>query len=161
MYTKWFQCILSKMCPCTQSDFNGFWVNSLVVMNWDQWKSSEFTSLMNRDYWTAPTFCNSASNVWCFSHPRSVCFYFSPSLTHKAESGTAKVRRLVIATHLNQLNHLANQLTTGVKLWAKTILLTIPGSPKGHYIWQNPLFTTHSLGHKPLFRGPTSWHVSS
>jgi hypothetical protein len=84
---------------------------------------------------------------------------FSPSLTHKAESGTAKVRRLIIASHLNQLNlnHLAKQqqqvLSCVVaeyplqKCWAKTILLTIPGSPKGHYIWQNPLFTTHSLGH--------------
>jgi hypothetical protein len=87
-------------------------------------------------------------------------FYFSPSLSHKAQSGTAKVMRLEIATHLNQLNHLANQQQQQVlscvvpeyhplqKCWAKTILLTIyQVHPKDIYIWQNPLFTTHSLGH--------------
>jgi hypothetical protein len=39
--------------------------------------------------------------------------YFSnpifPNLTHKIETGTAKGRRLLIATHLDQPNHLANQ----------------------------------------------------
>jgi hypothetical protein len=28
-------------------------------MNGDQWRSSDFTSLVNKDYWIAPTFCNS------------------------------------------------------------------------------------------------------
>jgi len=39
----------NKRCPCTPSDFIGFWVNSLVVMNGDQWKNNEFTALMNED----------------------------------------------------------------------------------------------------------------
>jgi hypothetical protein len=34
MYAKWFHWI---------------WVNSLVIMNKDQWRSSEFTNLMNMD----------------------------------------------------------------------------------------------------------------
>jgi hypothetical protein len=37
----------NKRCPYMPSDFTGFWVNSLVVVNRDQWKSSEFTNLMN------------------------------------------------------------------------------------------------------------------
>jgi len=49
------------MCPYTSNDFTKFWVNSLVVMNEDQWRSNEFTSLMNGDYWIAPTFCISAT----------------------------------------------------------------------------------------------------
>jgi len=49
----------NKRCPCMPSDFIRFWVNSLVVINKDQWRSSEFTSLVNEDYWTTPTFCNS------------------------------------------------------------------------------------------------------
>jgi hypothetical protein len=32
-----------------------------------------------------------------------------PNLTHKTETGTAKGGRLLIATHLEQSNHLANQ----------------------------------------------------
>jgi hypothetical protein len=47
--------ITIKRCPCTQSDFTKFWMNSLVAMNKDQWKSSEFISLMNKDLWTTPT----------------------------------------------------------------------------------------------------------
>jgi hypothetical protein len=39
----------NKRCPCTPSDFIGFWMNSLVVMNKDQWRSSEFTGLVNGD----------------------------------------------------------------------------------------------------------------
>jgi hypothetical protein len=35
------------------------WVNSLVTVNEDQWKSNEFTGLMNKDSWTALTFCKS------------------------------------------------------------------------------------------------------
>jgi hypothetical protein len=39
----------NKRCPCTPTDFTGFWVNSLVVVNEDQWRSSEFIRLMNGD----------------------------------------------------------------------------------------------------------------
>jgi hypothetical protein len=39
----------NKRCPYMPSDFTGFWANSLVVMNGDQWKNSEFTSLVNGD----------------------------------------------------------------------------------------------------------------
>jgi hypothetical protein len=53
----------NKRCPCTPNDFTRFWVNSLVVMNEDQWKSSEFIGLVNGDQWTTPTFCNSGVSV--------------------------------------------------------------------------------------------------
>jgi hypothetical protein len=39
----------NKRCPCTPNDFIGFWLNPLVVMNEDQWGSSESTGLMNKD----------------------------------------------------------------------------------------------------------------
>jgi hypothetical protein len=54
-------------------------------------------------------------------HPSLVCgpatifvtskisYLFFPNLTQKTETSTAKGRRLVIATHLDQSNHLANQ----------------------------------------------------
>jgi hypothetical protein len=34
---------------CILSDFTRFWVNSLVVVNGDKWRISEFTSLVNGD----------------------------------------------------------------------------------------------------------------
>ncbi len=39
----------NKKCPCTPSDFIGFWVNSLVLVNEDQWRSSEFPGIVNVD----------------------------------------------------------------------------------------------------------------
>jgi hypothetical protein len=39
----------TKGVPFTPSDFIGFWVNSLVIVNGDQWRSNEFTGLMNGD----------------------------------------------------------------------------------------------------------------
>ncbi len=39
----------NKRCPFTPIDFTRFWMNSLVVVNGDQWWSNEFTSLMNGD----------------------------------------------------------------------------------------------------------------
>jgi hypothetical protein len=36
-------------------------------------------------------------------------YLFFPNLTHKTEIGTRKGGRLLIATHLDQSNHLANQ----------------------------------------------------
>jgi hypothetical protein len=39
----------NKRCPCMPSDFIGFWVNSLVVMNQDLWRINEFIGLMNKD----------------------------------------------------------------------------------------------------------------
>jgi len=39
----------NKRCPYTLSDFTRFWMNSLVVMNGDEWRSSDFTGLMNGD----------------------------------------------------------------------------------------------------------------
>ncbi len=39
----------NKRCPCTPSDFTEFWLNSLVVMNEDDWRSSEFIGLINKD----------------------------------------------------------------------------------------------------------------
>jgi hypothetical protein len=41
-----------------------------------------------------------------FSHPRYSSYF--PIVTHTSETGTAKGSRLLIATHLNQSNHLAN-----------------------------------------------------
>ncbi len=49
----------NKMCPCMPSDFTRFWMNSLVVMNGNQWRSSEFTGPVNGDWWIAPSFCSS------------------------------------------------------------------------------------------------------
>ncbi len=60
---KWIICILHKVWVLTchygvstitttkgvHLRFTGFWMNSLVVMNGDQWRSSEFTSLVNGD----------------------------------------------------------------------------------------------------------------
>jgi hypothetical protein len=43
-----------------------------------------------------------------FSHPRLVILLF-PNLAHKTKAGTAYGRRLLIATQLDQSNHLANQ----------------------------------------------------
>jgi hypothetical protein len=37
------------MCPYMLSDFTRFWVNSLAVVNGDQWRSNEFTGLVNGD----------------------------------------------------------------------------------------------------------------
>jgi hypothetical protein len=37
----------NKMCLSTQSDFIRFWVNSLIVMNKDYEKNSEFIDLVN------------------------------------------------------------------------------------------------------------------
>ncbi len=39
----------NKRCPYTSNVFTGFWVNSLVVVNGDQWRSNEFTGLVNED----------------------------------------------------------------------------------------------------------------
>jgi hypothetical protein len=44
----WSLCHFNKKCSCMSSDFIGFWVNSLVVTNRDQW-NSEFTGLVNGD----------------------------------------------------------------------------------------------------------------
>jgi hypothetical protein len=33
-----------KKCPCMPSDFTGSWMNSLIVLNWDQRRNNEFTS---------------------------------------------------------------------------------------------------------------------
>ncbi len=46
----------NKRCPYMSSDLTRFWMNSLVVVNRNYWRSNEFTGLMNEDYWTAPTF---------------------------------------------------------------------------------------------------------
>ncbi len=43
-----------------------------------------------------------------FSHPRLVIYFF-PTSPIKTKTGTAKGRRLLIATRLDQSNHLANQ----------------------------------------------------
>ncbi len=44
------ECIhYNKMCPYMLSDFTRFWVNSLAVVNGDQWRSNEFTGLVNGD----------------------------------------------------------------------------------------------------------------
>ncbi len=42
-------CHYNKKCPCTPSDFIGFWVNSLVVVNGDRGDSNEFTSWVNEN----------------------------------------------------------------------------------------------------------------
>jgi hypothetical protein len=34
---------------CMSRDFTEFWVNSLILMNKDQWKNNEFISLVNED----------------------------------------------------------------------------------------------------------------
>jgi hypothetical protein len=60
----------NKRCPCMPSDFTGFWVNSLAIMNKDHWRSSEFTSLMYRDKWTTPTFFN---NIWTIIYSFHFC----------------------------------------------------------------------------------------
>jgi hypothetical protein len=39
----------NKKCLFTLSDFIKFWVNSLITMNKDQWKNSEFSGLVNKD----------------------------------------------------------------------------------------------------------------
>jgi len=39
----------NKRYPCMSSDYTRFWMNSLVVVNKDQWRSSEFIGLVNRD----------------------------------------------------------------------------------------------------------------
>jgi hypothetical protein len=39
----------NKRCPCTPSDFIGFWVNSQVVVNGDQQRRSGFIGLMNSE----------------------------------------------------------------------------------------------------------------
>jgi len=36
----------NKRCPYTPSDFIKFWMNSLIIVNKDQWKNSEFTGLL-------------------------------------------------------------------------------------------------------------------
>jgi hypothetical protein len=69
-----------------------------------------------------------------FSHSRLVIYFFPTSPT---KTGTAKDRRLLIATHLKQSNKLANQQQVSgfagpfaslsilkKKCWAKTILLS-------------------------------------
>jgi hypothetical protein len=55
----------NKSCPSTPNDFTGFWVNTLFIVNGDQCRSSEFTGLVNEDYWTTPTFCGNVP-VWEF-----------------------------------------------------------------------------------------------
>ncbi len=40
---------------------------------------------------------------------QGLIIYFFLNLTHKTETGAAKGWRLLIATHLDQSNHLANQ----------------------------------------------------
>jgi hypothetical protein len=39
----------NKKCPCTPNEFTGFWVNSLVIVNGDQWKNNEFSGRVNGD----------------------------------------------------------------------------------------------------------------
>jgi hypothetical protein len=49
-------------------------------------------------------------NMWpcnSISHIQDIVTYF-PIVAHTSETGTAKGGRLLIATHLNQSNHLAN-----------------------------------------------------
>jgi hypothetical protein len=43
-HTKWFHWILSESTGCSE---------------WEPMKKVNFISLMNGDYWTAPTFCSS------------------------------------------------------------------------------------------------------
>ncbi len=53
LYFKWFDWILSEFTSCSEqgpmktqwNDFIGSWVNSLVVVNKDQWKGNEMISL--------------------------------------------------------------------------------------------------------------------
>jgi len=57
----------NKRCPCISNDFTRCWVNSPVIMNKTLWGGNEFTSLVNRDYWIAPTFCSNVCLVACCS----------------------------------------------------------------------------------------------
>jgi len=68
----------NKRCPCMPIDFTGFWVNSLVVVNGDQWKNNEFIGLVNGDQWTAPTFCSGGNLSICQQKDwKKVGFFFS------------------------------------------------------------------------------------
>ncbi len=72
-------CHYNKRCPCTQSEFNGYSEQDLVG------KHNQFISLVDRDWWTTLTFCNSAllwswnllfipSQIWTtFSIPWVLC----------------------------------------------------------------------------------------
>jgi hypothetical protein len=57
----------NKRCPCISNDFTGCWVYSPVIMNETLWGGNEFTSLVNRDYWLAPTFYSSICLATCCS----------------------------------------------------------------------------------------------
>ncbi len=57
----------NKRCPCISNYFIRCWVNSLVIMNETLWGGNEFISLVNRDYWLAPTFCSSVCLSTCCS----------------------------------------------------------------------------------------------
>ncbi len=66
-------------------------MNSVVVMNEDKWRSSEFIGLVNGDQWTTPTFCSSeATSV----RPLKVFGYLAYTHVSKMKASKLDLRAL-------------------------------------------------------------------